>query len=78
MKRYDEALADISKGIELGMSYPDIGYFNRGVAEELTGQFKASYYDFKHVLELEPNFTRASDQLKNFTVTVVKPGQSAG
>jgi tetratricopeptide (TPR) repeat protein len=69
LKRYDEALEDINKGISLEMSYPHLGYFNRAVAEELMGRYQDSYYDFKHVLELEPNFTLAIEQLRNFTVT---------
>jgi tetratricopeptide (TPR) repeat protein len=72
LKRYDDAMADINKGIALGVSYPEIGYYNRGLAEELTGKYKEAYYDFKHVLELQPNFTKASDELKYFTVTTVK------
>ena len=72
MKRYDEAIVDVNKGIALGLSYPHLGYYNRAVAEELKGDFKASYFDFKKVLELEPTFQQATDQLKNFTVTTVK------
>ncbi len=71
-KRYDEALIDINKGIGFGVTYPHLGYFNRAVAEEMLGQWKESYYDFKKVLELEPKFTQASDQLKNFTVTTIR------
>jgi len=72
LQRYDDAIADINHGMQLGTSYPHIGYYDRAVAEELKGQYKEAYYDFKHVLELEPNFTMASDQLKNFVVTTVK------
>jgi tetratricopeptide (TPR) repeat protein len=72
-KRYADALVDINKGIALGVSYPHLGYYNRAVAEELLGQYRESYYDYKHVLELEPNFTKASDELKFFIVTN-KPG----
>jgi len=72
MQRYDDAITEINHGMELGMSYPHIGFYNRAVAEELKGQYKESYYDFKHVLELEPNFTMASEQLMNLTATTVK------
>ena len=33
------------------------------------GQFKESYYDYKHTLELAPDFKPAQDQLQNFIVT---------
>src|ERR1700744_5675277 len=70
-KRYDEALESINKGIELGVSFPHIGYYDRAVAYQLMGRFKEAYYDYKKTLELEPNFTLASDRLKDFVVTRV-------
>jgi len=68
-KRYDEALESINKGIDLGMSFPHIGYYDRAVAYQLLGRFKEAYYDYKKTLELEPNFTLASERLKDFVVT---------
>jgi lipoprotein NlpI len=68
-KRYDEALESINKGLELGMSFPHIGYYDRAVAYQLLGRFKEAYYDYKKTLELEPNFTLASERLKDFVVT---------
>ena len=68
-KRYDEALEHINKGIEMGVSFPHIGYYDRAVAYQLMGRYKEAYYDYKKVLELEPNFTQASERLKDFTVT---------
>jgi len=70
-KRYDEALESINKGLALGMSFPHIGYYDRAVAYQLLGRFKEAYYDYKKTLELEPNFTQASDRLKDFVVTRV-------
>ena len=68
-KRYDEALESINKGIDLGMSFPHIGYYDRAVAYQLLGRFKEAYYDYKKTLELEPNFTLASERQKDFVVT---------
>lgn len=76
LKRYDEALVDINKGIGLGQSYEQVGYYNRGVAEFFLGRTTESYYDFKKALEIAPEFTQASDQLKNFVVTR-KPAQTS-
>jgi tetratricopeptide (TPR) repeat protein len=70
-KRFDEALESINKGIELGVSFPHIGYYDRAVAYQLMGRYKEAYYDYKKTLELEPNFTQASDRLKDFVVTRV-------
>ena len=67
--RHEEALGQINKGIDLGMAFVHIGYYNRAVAEQLLGRFKESYYDYKKVLEIEPSFKLASERLKDFTVT---------
>lgn len=68
-KRYDDALARINQGIALGVSFPQIGYYNRAVAYHQMGKFKEAYYDYKKALEIDPSFTKASDQLKDFVVT---------
>ena len=70
-RRYPEAMAEINKGLDLGMSFPHIGYYDRAIAEEMMGSYKASYYDFKKVLEIEPNYGPATERLKDFIVTTV-------
>lgn len=67
-KKYEDALAEINKGIGFGMAFLHIGYYNRAVAEELLGRYRDAYYDYMHVLELEPNFTAAQERLKMFRV----------
>ena len=71
LKRYDEAMTDINRGIGLGLSYEHVGYYNRGVAEFYLGRIKESYYDYKKALDIEPNFKPAAEELKHFTVTRV-------
>ena len=66
--RHEEALVQINKGIELGVAYAHIGYYDRAVALQMLGRYKEAYYDYKKVLELEPNFKMASERLKDFTV----------
>ena len=66
--RHEEALGQINKGIDLGMAFLHIGYYNRAVAEQILGRYKEAYYDYKKVLEIEPNFPMASERLKDFTV----------
>ena len=67
--RYQDGLDQINTGLELGMAYPHIGYYDRAIAEQMLGRFKDAYFDYKKVLELEPNFVRASERLKDFVVT---------
>jgi tetratricopeptide (TPR) repeat protein len=69
--QHQAALDQINKGMDLGMGYPHIGYYDRAVAEQMLGRYKEAYYDYKKVLELEPNFTMASERLKDFVVTRV-------
>ena len=70
-RRYADALAEINKGLDLGMSFPHIGYYDRAIAEEMSGSYKEAYYDFKKVLEIEPNYGPAAERLKDFIVTTV-------
>ena len=70
-RRYADALTEINKGLELGMSFPHIGYYDRAIAEEMSGSYKEAYYDFKKVLEIEPDYAPATERLKDFIVTTV-------
>jgi hypothetical protein len=70
-------MADINRGIGLGQTYEHVGYYNRGVAEFYLGRVTESYHDFKKALEIAPDFTPASEQLKNFVVTRVPAGEGA-
>lgn len=68
-KQWALAIADANKGLELGSSLPFAGYYNRAVAEHLSGDLQHAYFDYQKVLELEPKFTPASEMLKGFVVT---------
>jgi len=68
-KAYEEALGQINRGLELGPSFPEIGYYNRALALELLGRYRDAYYDYRKALELDPNFTLASERLAHFVVT---------
>ena len=70
-RQYQTALDSINKGLELGVAFPHIGYYDRAVAEEMMGRFKEAYYDYKKVLELEPGYSQAVERLKDFTVTTI-------
>jgi len=67
--QHQEALTQINKGIDLGMAFLHIGYYDRAVAEQMLGRYKEAYYDYKKVLEIEPNFAMATERLKDFIVT---------
>ncbi len=67
-KRFAEALEDINTGLKLGVSRPEIGYYDRAIANEALGNVKAAYDDYRQALSIEPRFIRASEQLRRFKV----------
>jgi tetratricopeptide (TPR) repeat protein len=66
--RYHEARESANKGLLLGASNPEIGYYARAVSEEKMGDLRAAYYDYKQALSLQPGFTLAAQQLTRFRV----------
>jgi tetratricopeptide (TPR) repeat protein len=71
-KKFAEAILDINKGLSLGAKEPHIAYYDRAVAEEGLGNLRAAYDDYRQALVVQPDFTRASDELKRFKI-VEKP-----
>lgn len=71
-KRFADAIAHIDKGLGLGTKRPENAYFDRAIANEMLGNLRAAYDDYRQALTLAPDFTQASDQLKRFKV-VEKP-----
>jgi tetratricopeptide (TPR) repeat protein len=68
-KQFEPAIAQIDKGLELGMSFPAIGYYDRALAYDFLGRYKEAYLDYQKALEHDPSFKLASDRLKDFIVT---------
>lgn len=68
----EEAITMLSAGIELSPNRPEVAYYTRAIAYELTGQTKEAYEDYKKAAELRPDWTEAIAQLQRFTV-VRKP-----
>jgi len=69
LKRYDDAIKDIDKGLTLGAKRPEIAYYDRAMADEARGDALAAYQDTQHALAAQPDYARASDNLKRFKVT---------
>lgn len=68
LQKYDDALADINRGIAMGAHKPQIAYYDRAIVNEALGNVRAAYLDYKKAVELEPNFTLANEQLARFKV----------
>ncbi len=64
----EEALAELTRGIQLGSSNLAAGYYGRAFANELTGRVAEAYYDFKKAAELKPGWASPKEQLSRFQV----------
>lgn len=68
LRRYDDAVSEIDKGISLGANRPQIAYYDRGIADEALGNIRAAYEDYKKAVEIQPDFQLARDELTRFRV----------
>lgn len=68
LKRYQEALVAIDKGLALHVNRPQIAYYDRAVAHEGLGDIRGAYFDYRHAVELSPDFALAKQQLTRFKV----------
>jgi len=68
-RRYQDGIADIDKGLDLGTQEPAKAYYNRAVAYEGIDDEKSAYLDYQQALVLEPNWDLPKRELLRFTVT---------
>jgi tetratricopeptide (TPR) repeat protein len=68
MQRYDDALADLDKGISLGANRLQIAYYDRAIVDEALGNIRAAYEDYKKAVDIQPDFSLAAEQLARFRV----------
>lgn len=66
--RFDAARADFDRAIALSATDLHVAYFNRGEAEEASGDTVAAYHDYRRAQELAPDFKPASLELARFQV----------
>ncbi len=63
-----EAVAAISRALELNIGQPEIAYYTRGVANEMLGNTRAAYYDYRQAATLKPEWQEPRTQLQRFSV----------
>ncbi len=68
-RRYQAALDDLTRAIELGLKEPEKAYFNRALAYEGLDDEKSAYFDYQQALALKPGWTLPRHELLRFTVT---------
>jgi tetratricopeptide (TPR) repeat protein len=74
--RYDQARADFDRAISLGVADLHVAYFNRGEAQEASGNLLAAYHDYRKAQELAPDFKPAGLELARFQVTARRMADS--
>lgn len=72
--RYDQGIADTTKGLELGVRDPAKAYFNRAVAYEGIGDVDDAYIDYQEAAVLQPSWDLPKRELLRFTVTRKRSG----
>lgn len=77
LEEFAQARDALDRSIELGTKDLYAAYYNRGIANERTGDITAAYFDFRKSYELNPEFEIASQQMERFIVTEA-PASNAG
>jgi tetratricopeptide (TPR) repeat protein len=67
-QRWAEAIAPLSRGIELGADDLPKAYYNRGIAYEETGRATEAYRDYLKASELAPEWEAPRSELTRFSV----------
>ncbi len=65
---YAGALAEIDRGIVLGVDEPAKAYYNRAIAQEGLGDAKAAWLDYRKAQTLDPKWDAPAKQLVRFRV----------
>lgn len=63
-----EAVAALTRGLEMNPSRPEVAFYSRAVANELLGNVRAAYEDYQAAAAAKPEWTEPVEQLKRFSV----------
>lgn len=63
-----EAVAALTRGLEMNPSRPEVAFYSRAVANELLGNVRAAYEDYQAAAAARPEWTEPAEQLKRFSV----------
>ncbi|MGF1549367.1 MAG: tetratricopeptide repeat protein [Sphingomonadaceae bacterium] len=67
-EQWNEAIPLFDTAIEKKTRRPELAYYGRGIANEMTGDVRGAYYDYKRASALKPDWTRPRAELTRFTV----------
>jgi tetratricopeptide (TPR) repeat protein len=63
-----EAIAALTRGLEMNPARPEVALYTRAVAHEMVGNVREAYEDYLAAATLKPDWTEPAEQLKRFSV----------
>lgn len=67
-RRYQEGVAEISRGLALNPASPEKAYYDRAVGYEFLGRIRDAYFDYKRAATLKPDWALPREELTRFKV----------
>jgi len=62
-----DAVAALTKGLEMKPSRPEVAFYTRAVAHELIGNVREAYEDYQAAAAAKPEWKEPAEQLKRFS-----------
>jgi tetratricopeptide (TPR) repeat protein len=63
-----EAIAALTRGLEMNPARPEVALFTRAVAHEMVGNVREAFEDYQAAAALKPEWTEPAEQLKRFSI----------
>jgi len=63
-----DAVAALTRGLEMNPSRPEVAFYTRAVAHELIGNVREAYEDYQAASAAKPEWQEPIEQLKRFSV----------
>jgi tetratricopeptide (TPR) repeat protein len=63
-----EAIAALTRGLNMKPSRPEVAYYTRAVAHEMLGNVREAFEDYQTAASLKPEWAEPVEQLKRFSV----------
>ena len=68
LNRPRDAVTELDHAIRLGLEKLHLAYYNRAMAKEALNDVRGAYNDLRKVIEIQPDYVLAQEQLKRFSI----------
>ena len=65
----EQGVADIDRGLQLGLATPEQAYYHRAIAREQLNDLRGAYLDYRKAAELKPDWGSPRRELTRFRLT---------